>query len=125
MFEPDVAPTQAIKVSETRTKGFKGQMFWADVLPVIGFVVVSLILALLGSIPFIGVLFRIILILVVIAFYLFITLFLGLVQVDFYEKIMAKVEQAALREASKTVCPNCGTEVYGGAFCPNCGTKLE
>lgn len=125
MFEPDVAPTQAIKVSEARTKGFKGQMFWADVLPIIGFAVAVLVLSLLALIPFIGVLFRIILILVVIAFYLFITLFLGLVQVDFYEKIMAKEEQAALLEASKTVCPNCGELVSGGSFCPNCGTKLE
>ena len=125
MYEPDVAPTQAIKVSEARTKGYKGKMFWADVLPIIGFIVVSLVLSLLGSIPIVGILFRLILVLVVIAFYLFITLFIGLVQVDFYEKIMAKVNEVAQLEASKTACPNCGELVSGGSFCPNCGTKLE
>ena len=66
--EPDVAPTQAIKVSAQRTRGFKGKMFWADVLPFVALCVVSIVLTLLGLIPYIGVLFKIILVIVAIIF---------------------------------------------------------
>ncbi len=138
--EPDIAPTQAIKVSAQRTRGFKGKMFWADVLPFVALCVVSIVLTLLGLIPYIGVLFKIILVIVAIIFMLFVGLFLGLVQAGFYEEInaanaaaqaqleaaaRAQEEAAAAYAASHRICPNCGAEVATGAFCSNCGAKME
>ena len=88
MLEPDVKPTDAIKLSKERTKGWKGKMFWADILVFILFWVVMLVLGLLTRIPYAGVLFGIIAVLVFICFCALITLFLGLVQAAFYEEIM-------------------------------------
>ena len=87
MQEPDVKPTEAIKLSKERTKGWKGKMFWADVLVFVFFYVALLILGLLSRIPYAGVLFAIIMVVVFIVFCLFITLFTGLVQAAFYEEI--------------------------------------
>lgn len=87
MMEPDVKPTEAIKVSKERTKGWKGKMFGADILVFVFFMVAMMILGLLSRIPYAGVLFAIILFVVVIVFYLLIPLFIGLVQAAFYEEI--------------------------------------
>ena len=87
VLEPDVKPTEAIKVSKERTKGWKGKMFWADVLVFVFFFVALLILGLLSRIPYAGVLFAIIMVVFYIVFMLFITLFTGLVQAAFYEEI--------------------------------------
>ena len=87
MLEPDVKPTEAIKVSKERTKGWKGKMFWADVLVFVFFYIAVLLLVLLSRIPYAGVLFAIIMAIFVILFCLLITLFTGLVQAAFYEEI--------------------------------------
>ena len=76
MEEPDVKPTDAIKVSKERTKGWKGKMFGADILIYVFFAIALAILGLLGSIPFVGWLFRIIAALLFICFCALITLFL-------------------------------------------------
>ena len=87
MEEPDVKPTDAIKVSKERTKGWKGKMFGADILIYIFFGVALAILGLLGAIPFVGWLFRIIAALLFICFCVLIPLFMGLVKASFYEEI--------------------------------------
>ena len=87
MLEPDVKPTEAIKLSKERTKGWKGKMFWADVLIFVFFYVVLLILFLLMRIPVAGILFGIIEVLFVICFCALVPLFIGLVQAAFYEEI--------------------------------------
>ena len=87
MMEPDVKPTEAIKLSKERTKGWKSKMFWADILVFVFFFVAVLILGLLSRIPYAGILFMIILVVFYIVFMLLITLFLGLVQAAFYEEI--------------------------------------
>ncbi len=87
VLEPDVKPTDAIKISKERTKGWKGKMFGADILVYVLFYVVWLILLLLTRIPVAGVLFGIIMVLFVICFFALIGLFLGLVQAAFYEEI--------------------------------------
>lgn len=59
MTRDDVKPTEAIKISKQETMGYKGRMFGADMLLVaIGFGV-TLVLALLGLIPYIGGPFRV------------------------------------------------------------------
>ena len=87
MLEPDVKPTEAIKVSKERTKGWKGKMFGADILIFVFFFVAMLILGLLTRIPVAGILFGIIAALFYICFMLLIPLFIGLVQAAFYEEI--------------------------------------
>ena len=93
VHEPDVAITDAIKVSKERTKGYKGKMFWGDVLPGVFIGVAALLLALLAQIPYAGILFSIILVLVYIATFLFLPLYQGLVRAAFYEEITNPTEE--------------------------------
>lgn len=113
--EPDVAPTEAIKLSKERTKGYKGSMFLADFLFGVAFGVVSLILTLLGLIPFIGILFGIVLFVISVLYALLSNLFLGLVQAAYYEEI-----------TNAATCPQCGERIAADAsFCGKCGCKLK
>ncbi len=95
--EPNVPATEAIKVSQERTKGFRGSMFLADFLAglvvFVGLFIVGFILGLLAMIPFIGVLFGLVLAIIIIAVAVLYPLFMGLVQAAFYEEIMSKRRQ--------------------------------
>ena len=72
---------------------------------------VLILLALLATIPYIGVLFGILSVVFTIAASLFGPLFLGLVQAAFYEEI-----------THRRVCPRCGVAFSPDArFCYNCG----
>ena len=75
MTRDDVKPTDALRVSREQTMGYKGKMFWADVIPVLLWIAVVLVLSLLGIIPYLGVLFRVILFLFNIVYGLFLNLF--------------------------------------------------
>ena len=85
--EPDVSVTDAIKVSEKRTKGYKGKMFLADFLVYIIIWVVGFVLGLLTAIPYVGILFGLISFLFSLASGALMPLFMGLVQAAFYEEI--------------------------------------
>ena len=84
MTRDDVKATDAIKLSKQMTMGYKGKMFWADVLICLLYLAAALVLLVFSLIPFIGVLFRIANTLLSIAFSLFAPLFLGIVQAAFY-----------------------------------------
>ena len=84
MTRDDVKATEAIQLSKQMTMGYKGKMFWADMLVCLLYLAAALVLALFSLIPFIGILFRIVLLLLQIAFSLFAPLFLGIVQAAFY-----------------------------------------
>ena len=84
MTRDDVKATDAIKLSRQMTMGYKGKMFWADVLICLLYLAAALVLLVFSLIPFIGVLFRIANALLSIAFSLFAPLFLGIVQAAFY-----------------------------------------
>ena len=84
MTRDDVKATEAIKLSKQMTMGYKGKMFWADVLICLLYLAAALVLALFSLIPFIGILFRVVNSLLSIAFSLFAPLFLGIVQAAFY-----------------------------------------
>ncbi|MBR6205760.1 MAG: hypothetical protein IKQ73_01145 [Oscillospiraceae bacterium] len=119
MQEPNVAPTDAIKLSRERTEGWKSRMFGADVLIVVAVYVVVLILGLLARIRYIGALFGIVLFLFAIACFAFLPLFIGLVRAAFYEEIKAEANGSSR-------CPACGTYVHSkSAFCQNCGAPLH
>lgn len=87
MNEEKVKPMDAIKASKERTQGYRGKMFWADVLVFLLFSVVMLVLGLLSRIPYVGILFTIIMVLAYIVFLALVPLFLGLVRAAFYEEI--------------------------------------
>ena len=111
MHEPDVPITEAIKVSREKTRGYKARMFGADALYVVVIAAAEILLALLATIPYIGVLFGILSVVFTIAASLFGPLFLGQVQAAFYEEI-----------THRRVCPRCGVELSPDArFCYNCG----
>ena len=83
--EKSVGAMDALKKSMQDTQGYKLNMFVAVILPTVAFFVVTLVLSLLGLIPFVGVLFRIINFLVSLAYGLFAPMFLGLVKAGFYD----------------------------------------
>ena len=84
MTRDDVKATDAIKLSKQETMGYKGKMFWADMLIALLYLAAALVLLIFSLIPFIGVLFRVVNTLLSIAFSLFAPLFLGIVQAAFY-----------------------------------------
>ena len=87
MREPDVKVTDACKLSAERTMGFKGKMFWADVLVWLAVTVAALLFSLLSAIPYLGWLFALLALLVSIVSSVFMPLFLGLVRSAFYVEI--------------------------------------
>ena len=87
MTRDDVKPTDALRVSREQTMGYKGKMFWADVIPVLLWIAVVLVLSLLGIIPYLGVLFRVILFLFNIVYGLFLNLFYGIQHAAFYAEL--------------------------------------
>ena len=87
MTRDDVKPTDAIKISKQETMGYKGKMFGADILLGAVYLGVFLVFTLLGEIPYLGVLFRILWVLIAIAYGLLAPLFSGIMQAAFYVEI--------------------------------------
>ena len=95
MTRPDVTATQALRLSMEMTKGKKGQMFLADLCFYGGIFVVSLVLGLFAAIPFIGILFGIVLFVFYVALALFSPIFVGLYSAAFYDDAEVKEEVPA------------------------------
>ena len=92
--DPEIKATEALRKSMKMTEGMKGQMFLADiVVPLLLFAAI-LILSLLGSIPVLGVLFRLALAIVMIVFYALYPVFMGLYKAAFYAKKVAETTPA-------------------------------
>ena len=87
MTRDDVKPTDAIKISKQETMGYKGKMFGADILLGAVYLGVFLVFTLLGEIPYLGVLFRILWVLIAIAYGLLAPLFSGIMQAACYVEI--------------------------------------
>lgn len=87
MTRDDVKPTDAIKISKQETMGYKGKMFGADILLGAVYLGAFLVFTLLGKIPYLGVLFRILWVLIAIAYVLLAPLFSGIMQAAFYVEI--------------------------------------
>ena len=95
MTKPEVTATQALRLSMQMTKGKKGQMFLADLCFYGGIFVVSLVLGLFAAIPFIGVLFGLVLFIFYVAVALFAPIFTGLYSAAFYDETEVKEEVPA------------------------------
>ena len=87
MTRDDVKPTEAIKISRQETMGYKGRMFGADMLLVAISFGVTLVLALLGVIPYIGGPFRVLQYVLSPVLSTFITTFSVLLHAAFYVEI--------------------------------------
>ncbi len=120
--EPDVAPTEAIKLSKERTYGYKAKMFLAEFLVGVIIGVAFILLALLSSIPYIGFLFVLVTFALYVAVVALMPLFMGLVQAAFYEEITNPTIVTVV--PGSTYCGQCGAPVApGAAFCGKCGAK--
>lgn len=103
-LEHDVKITDAIKVSEKRTLGYRGKMFLADYLFYFIIALAYIVLGILSGVmadaglEAISGLIGLIMVLGVIAIVILAPLFIGLVQAAFYEEIMA---ESARREAAE------------------------
>ena len=140
MERAEVAPLEVRKVSREETKGWKGLMFWADILMGILVFVVFLILLALSAIPVIGVLFRLITFVYILACIAFLPLVYGLLHAAFYEEITSgrmAAERAAQEAPPYNVgptagsavpminCPVCGSPIKADSrFCPSCGSPI-
>ena len=100
MTRDDVKPTDAIKISKQETMGYKGKMFGAASArrSLLG---AFLVFTLLGKIPYLGVLFRILWVLIAIAYGLLAPLFSGIMQAAFY----VEIREPAARQASSRPAP--------------------
>lgn len=128
--EPFVGALDALKQSMQDTKGHKAQIFAAVILPSLAFIILSTILTVLSFIPFAGILFAVINILVSLIYGLFAPLFLGLVQAGFYEYVrkpapsFSSADSAASGE--NVTCCVCGQENRTNTkFCIKCGAKIN
>ena len=105
MTRDDVKPTDALRVSREQTMGYKGKMFWADMIPVLLWIAVVLVLSLLGIIPYLGVLFRVILFLFNIVYGLFLNLFYGIRHAAFYVELQDAASPAPAAPVVPPVIP--------------------
>ena len=117
VLEPDVAITDATKISAQKTNGYKLQMWLADFVYILLFYAAVLVLSLFSLIPVLGVLFALALAVLVIAFLALAPLFAGLVQAAFYEEI---------NSVAVKYCANCGYKfTTDDQICPNCNTESK
>lgn len=87
MTRDDVRPTEAIKVSKAETMGYKGKLFGADLLLEGVYFVVILLLSLLSMIPYVGIVFTILRVVLTVVFGVLAPLFLGILHAAFYVEI--------------------------------------
>lgn len=133
--EPEVALTDAIKVSKERTEGYKLQMFGADIL--VGLIIAGayIVLGILCAIPVIQILAVLAMAVLLIAIPILLPLFMGLVQAAFYEEIsnptipVIRVGAAPTQAQSGQYgfCTQCGAPFVSAdaTFCTQCGKSKE
>lgn len=93
--KPEIHTMDAIKESKKLTAGIRGKIFWANVIPALILLLVDIVLAVFAKIPFIGVLFDIIMSILNIAATVFMSVFLSLTLASFYNKATAPVAAPA------------------------------
>lgn len=101
--EPEVAPTDAIKVSEERTNGYKGAMFLTDLIAYGTVYAAILVLVLLALIPYIGGFFLLLTIALSLAFVAVRPLVMGLIKTVYYEKIMSAPKEEEVQDAKEAL----------------------
>lgn len=87
MTRPEVKTLDAIKVSKAETEGFKGKMFLAELIFCAILYGAVLVFYVLGLIPYVGVVFKILMVLLALLIGIFAGLFLGIMQAAFYDEV--------------------------------------
>ena len=96
--KPELNAVKARELSIEKTKGFKGQMFLADlVVYAIIFAAVAILFG-LGMIKYVGILFLIIMVLLLICVGVLLPLFMGIVHAAFYEELIGEEEKTVAEE---------------------------
>ena len=88
--DPNISATEALRLSMAKTEGFKGRMFLADFIVGLCCAGVVLVLGGLSMIPYVGVVFQIIMALAIIFLSLVVPLLSGLINAAGYEEIYVK-----------------------------------
>ncbi len=150
MTRPDVKATDAIRISAQETRGYRGNMFWTDLLIYGSWSLLLFVLWGLAQIPFLQVPCYALLILAALLGAALTPLLAGLAQAGFYDEVQHCLAdptysaryappappaytppasgQPSLNPAGSNVqyCPICGQPAPKSArFCNNCGTKLD
>ena len=113
----EIGALDALKLSMEKTYGYKGKMFGADIFVSFIIVIGLGILFGLGLIPYVGILFGIINIIVSIIVYALLPLYMGLVSAHFFEEVGG---------AATMKCPQCGAKYSKkDVFCTQCGYRLN
>ncbi len=99
MDKPEIHAMDAIKESKKLTAGIRGKIFWANVIPILILVAIDIVLAVFAMIPFIGVLFDVILTVVNLVSSVVLSIFLSLVLASFYNKATAPEAQEVVPAA--------------------------
>ena len=87
---PEISATEALRLSMKKTEGFKGRMFLADLIVGLCCAGVMLVLGGLSMIPYVGVVFMVISVIVSIFLGLVVPLLMGLISAAGYEEIFVK-----------------------------------
>lgn len=90
--DKSVTATEALRRSMKMTQGYKGKMFGAEILVYLIFFAACLVLGLLSLIPYAGILFSIVLVIVGIVFAAVAPLVYGLIRAAFYDEVAAGVD---------------------------------
>ena len=85
LSEPDITATEALKKSMAQTNGYKGKMFLADLLIILGVIVLSIIFGLISMIPYLGMLLLALYMIVLVAL---LPLLMGILSAAYYDKII-------------------------------------
>lgn len=99
MDKPEIHAMDAIKESKKLTAGIRGKIFWANVIPILILAAIDIVLSVFAMIPFIGVLFDVILAVVNILSSVVLSVFLSLVLASFYNKATAPEAQEVVPAA--------------------------
>ncbi len=99
MDKPEIHAMDAIKESKKLTAGIRGKIFWANVIPILILVAIDIVLAVFAMIPFIGVLFDVILTVVNLVSSVVLSIFLSLVLASVYNKATAPQAQEVVPAA--------------------------
>lgn len=102
--EPDVSITDAIKVSEQRTEGYKAKMFWTEALFFAAVILSLMILGSFAAIRYIGWIFGLVLFAFILCVAAFKSMFIGLVRAAYYEEICGEKpsEEPAFESTDET-----------------------
>lgn len=87
LTDKNISATESLRKSMRMTDGYKGKLFGADILIIVGYIAALIVLAMLGQIPYIGWIFMVALFLFNVAVLLFLPIFIGLVHTAFFEEI--------------------------------------